>query len=88
MLDELTKEMCADTIERLDPEYITVDNTDNNGRTVADCKIGIGDRDATYLGFCSLGNIAPVIIGGFTCCPYCGRRLPVSQVRDEINIPL
>jgi len=39
MLEELSKEMCAGFIKDYDPEYISVDNVDDNGRTVADCGI-------------------------------------------------
>lgn len=39
MLDELGKEMCASFIAGYDPNYISLDNPDDNGRVVADCGV-------------------------------------------------
>lgn len=39
MLDELGREMCAGFIASYDPNYISVDNPDDNGRMVADCGV-------------------------------------------------
>lgn len=78
MLDELGKEMCEATINRFDPDYITMDNPNHDGRYVA-----------TNVGW-DIGEInTPQISNPYPMyCPYCGRKISYWNFGDLIDSPI